>query len=108
MGHQALALYPQCVGVPLHRLAFRGTSSQRELAYESKDATDEVEDLHRLLAAVKARHPDVAAAAAGAIASDYQRLRLEHVCGRLGLVALAPLWHRPQRRLLQARKPDLC
>ena len=34
--------------------------------------------------------------ASGAIASDYQRLRVEAVCGRLGLTSLAYLWHQPQ------------
>ena len=37
--------------------------------------------------------------ASGAIASDYQRLRVEAVCGRLGLTSLAFLWHQPQASL---------
>ncbi len=40
--------------------------------------------------------------ASGAIASDYQRLRVESVCVRLGLTSLAYLWHQPQVRLLLA------
>lgn len=36
--------------------------------------------------------------ASGAIASDYQRLRVESVCGRLQLTSLAYLWHQPQVR----------
>ena len=73
--------------------------------------------------------PDIEAVASGAIASDYQRLRVENVsagcfllfpreslerqvtavaapvcavqvCGRLGLVSLAYLWHQPQAALL--------
>ena len=43
----------------------------------------------------------ISAVTSGAIASDYQRLRVEHVCGRLGLVSLAPMWHQPQRQLLR-------
>lgn len=42
------------------------------------------------------------AVASGAIASDYQRLRVEAVCGRLGLTSLAYLWHQPQARRRQA------
>lgn len=36
----------------------------------------------------------------GAILSDYQRVRVENVCVRLGLVSLAYLWRRDQRELL--------
>jgi diphthine-ammonia ligase len=49
----------------------------------------------------QARNPDIEAVASGAIASDYQRLRVEDVCARLGLVSLAYLWHRPQEELLE-------
>lgn len=37
----------------------------------------------------------------GAILSTYQRLRIEHVAGRLGLVSLAYLWQADQLPLLQ-------
>jgi diphthine-ammonia ligase len=60
-----------------------------------------VEDLYQLLAFAKARMPAIQAVASGAIASDYQRLRVENVCARLGLVSLAYLWHQPQDQLLQ-------
>lgn len=63
--------------------------------YEDTEG-DEVEDLAALLAFVQQRHPDVTAVASGAIASDYQRTRVERVCARLGLVSLAYLWHQPQ------------
>lgn len=52
------------------------------LGYE-ETLGDEVEDLFALLAFVKQRLPDVQAVASGAIASDYQRLRVEHVCAGL-------------------------
>ena len=42
-------------------------------------AGDEVEDLLQLLAWAKQRHPEIQAVSSGAIASDYQRLRVEHV-----------------------------
>lgn len=51
--------------------------------------------------AAQERHPDAGAVASGAIASDYQRLRMEDVCARLGLVSLAYLWHQPQEALLR-------
>ena len=36
----------------------------------------------------------------GAILSDYQRVRVENVCGRLSLVPLAYLWRQSQSALL--------
>lgn len=59
---------------------------------------DEVEDLHRVLHAVQAAIPDVRGVSTGSILSDYQRLRVEHVCERLGLTNLAYMWQRPQVR----------
>jgi diphthine-ammonia ligase len=69
--------------------------------YEEGAVGDEVEDLHALLSYVKAAEPGLQAVASGAIASDYQRSRVERVCARLGLVSLAYLWHQPQARLLR-------
>ena len=37
----------------------------------------------------------------GAILSDYQRVRVESVCLRLGLTPLAFLWQRDQTELLR-------
>lgn len=61
---------------------------------------DEVEDLFILLNEVKRQIPSVTAVSSGAIASDYQRLRVESVCSRLGLVSLAYLWKQDQSVLL--------
>lgn len=44
---------------------------------------------------------DFEAISVGAILSDYQRVRVENVCSRLGLVSLAYLWRRDQKELLQ-------
>ena len=65
-----------------------------------------MEALLRLLTSAKrhmaaAQPPGLAAVACGAIASDYQRLRVEEVAGRVGLTVAAPLWHQPQPRLLR-------
>lgn len=54
-----------------------------------------------LLNEVKQQIPSVAAVSSGAIASDYQRLRVENVCSRLGLVSLAYLWKQDQSLLLR-------
>jgi diphthine-ammonia ligase len=62
---------------------------------------DEVEDMFILLNEVKRQIPSITAVSSGAIASDYQRLRVESVCSRLGLVSLAYLWKQDQSLLLQ-------
>ncbi|KAK2968296.1 hypothetical protein RJ640_016228 [Escallonia rubra] len=62
---------------------------------------DEVEDMFILLNEVKQQIPAITAVSSGAIASDYQRLRVESVCSRLGLVSLAYLWKQDQSFLLQ-------
>ena len=45
--------------------------------------------------------PQVSGVSSGAIASDYQRLRVENVCARLNLASLAYMWHQPQKKLLR-------
>ena len=60
-----------------------------------------MEDLYRLLQTVLAAQPSVTGVSVGAILSDYQRVRVESVCLRLGLTSLAYLWQRDQSRLLE-------
>jgi diphthine-ammonia ligase len=50
---------------------------------------EEVEDLKRLIEAL-----DVEGIVSGAIASNYQKTRLERICKQLKLKCIAPLWHR--------------
>ena len=68
-------------------------------------AGDEVEDMFALLSEVKQQIPSISAVSSGAIASDYQRLRVESVCSRLGLVSLAYLWKQDQTLLLEEMVP---
>ena len=88
------------MGVPLFRRRITGRSEHTDLGYKPTEG-DEVEDLFALLAAVKEATPGLAAVCSGAIASDYQRLRVESVAARLNLVSLAYMWHQPQRVLLR-------
>ncbi|GAA5935526.1 hypothetical protein JCM1841_003703 [Sporobolomyces salmonicolor] len=67
---------------------------------EHDDEEDETEDLYELLRAVKTAQPEVEGVACGAILSNYQRVRVEHVCSRLGLTPVAYLWERDQSELL--------
>jgi diphthine-ammonia ligase len=37
----------------------------------------------------------------GAVASEYQRTRIDNVCEKLGLKSIAPLWHKNQEQLVR-------
>jgi diphthine-ammonia ligase len=99
VGHHVIATYAQCCALPLFRRRIQGASRDQTLVYRDTQG-DEVEDLAALLAYIQQQMPAVQAVASGAIASDYQRTRVERVCARLGLVSLAYLWHQPQLPLL--------
>ncbi|OAY80240.1 Diphthine--ammonia ligase [Ananas comosus] len=99
VGHQIIVSYAECMGLPLFRRRIRGTSRDQRLNYAITPG-DEVEDLFILLNEVKQQIPSITAVSSGAIASDYQRLRVESVCSRLGLVSLAYLWKQDQTFLL--------
>ncbi|KAM9787957.1 diphthine--ammonia ligase isoform 3-T5 [Syngnathus typhle] len=116
VGHQAIELYAEAMDLPLYRRTIQGSSLNTGRDYQETEG-DEVEDLYQLLSLVKptklewlrtdARHftspsekEGVDAVSAGAILSDYQRVRLENVCLRLGLQSLAYLWRRDQESLL--------
>ncbi|KAM4690076.1 diphthine--ammonia ligase [Rhinophrynus dorsalis] len=98
VGHHALELYAEAMGLPLYRATLQGTSLDTGRAYTPQDG-DEVEDLYRLLSLVKEKE-SVDCVSVGAILSDYQRVRVENVCQRLGLQPLAFLWRRQQEELL--------
>ncbi|KAM3234978.1 diphthine-ammonia ligase isoform X1 [Capsicum annuum] len=100
VGHQIVVSYAKCMGLPLFRRRIQGSTRHHDLSY-SMTPGDEVEDMFKLLNEVKRQIPSVTAVSSGAIASDYQRLRVESVCSRLGLVSLAYLWKQDQSFLLQ-------
>ncbi|KAI4301963.1 hypothetical protein L6164_035193 [Bauhinia variegata] len=100
VGHQIITSYAECMGLPLFRRRIRGSTRHQKLSYITTPG-DEVEDMFILLREVKRQIPSITAVSSGAIASDYQRLRVESVCSRLGLVSLAYLWKQDQSLLLQ-------
>lgn len=100
VGHQIIVSYAECMGLPLFRRRIEGSSRHQNLSYRMT-VGDEVEDMFILLNEVKRQIPSVTAVCSGAIASDYQRLRVESVCSRLGLVSVAYLWKQDQSLLLQ-------
>jgi diphthine-ammonia ligase len=101
VGHETIELYAQCMELPLFRQAIRGRSIDTSETY-SITPEDEVEDLLALLQRAKAEIPEIEAVSTGAILSSYQRVRVENVCRRLGLVSLAYLWQKDQSELLNS------
>ncbi|KAF9609818.1 hypothetical protein IFM89_018672 [Coptis chinensis] len=100
VGHQIVVSYAECMGLPLFRRRIHGSTRHQKLSYRMTRG-DEVEDMLILISEVKRQVPSITAVSSGAIASDYQRLRVENVCSRLGLVSLAYLWKQDQSLLLQ-------
>ncbi|GFY39585.1 diphthine--ammonia ligase [Trichonephila inaurata madagascariensis] len=99
VGHNALNLYADAAELPMFQQSIDGKPLNLDFDYQSTEG-DEVEDLYKLLKKVK-DSMDIEGVSVGAIFSDYQRLRVENVCNRLGLQVLAYLWHRNQTELLQ-------
>jgi len=74
------------------RLIFKRTAGVKE---------EELKDLKSALTAAKKLYK-IQGVVSGAIASEYQRYRVEAVCADLGLKSLAPLWHLdPERYLVE-------
>lgn len=122
VGHDAVHLVAEAMQLPLYRREISGTAIDQRSEYGSRTAAaaaaassssssssstpgtsqkDETEDLYHLLMDVKVAHPDVEAVSVGAILSNYQRVRVEHVALRpdVNLVPLTFLWQRSQSEL---------
>ncbi|KAH9038864.1 hypothetical protein EDB84DRAFT_1478816 [Lactarius hengduanensis] len=107
VGQDAIQFVVRALGVPLYRRVIGGSALAQGSEYGGRNAEDrggvdgdETEDLYALLADVKSQHPDARGVAVGAILSNYQRVRVEHVCQRLSLTPLSYLWQRNQAELL--------
>jgi len=98
VGHRVIDLYAEAMGLPLVHRTIRGQALCQDSVYVEKSG-DEVEDLFQLLKDVMEKYP-FDGVASGAILSNYQRVRVEHVCSRLGVQSLAYLWQRNQVELL--------
>ncbi|KAJ3395136.1 ATP binding domain 4 [Entophlyctis sp. JEL0112] len=97
--NEAVPMLAECFGLPLFTRKISGQAVEVGMNYVARRG-DEVEDLMELLTEVKL--PDVEGVATGAILSNYQRLRVENVCSRLGLTSLSYLWQADQSSLLQS------
>ncbi|PHJ26074.1 atp-binding domain-containing protein [Cystoisospora suis] len=101
IGTELVEEIAKCLQVPLVVATVKGKPLATSTLNYDQTEGDEVEDLADLLQQVKKQFPSVSGVSAGAILSDYQRLRVEHVCHRLKLLPLFYLWHRDQEKLLQ-------
>ncbi|KAI0303257.1 hypothetical protein BC826DRAFT_903387 [Russula brevipes] len=107
VGQDAIEFVARALDVPLYRRVISGTALVQDSEYGGRDVKerggvdgDETEDLYALLSDVKSHHPDAKGVSVGAILSNYQRVRVEHVCQRLSLTPLSYLWQRNQADLL--------
>eukprot|EP00967_Tisochrysis_lutea_P143435 scaffold266423_cov33-Tisochrysis_lutea.AAC.1 len=98
VGSDLVPLLALALGLPLFTAPITGSAKAVGLEYTQAEG-DEVEDLYRLLSRARDQLP-FDAVCSGAILSNYQRSRVEHVCARLGLDSLAFLWQREQSVLL--------
>ncbi|XP_067943459.1 uncharacterized protein [Watersipora subatra] len=99
VGHEMIGAVAEALELPLYRRALKGTSLSVGKSYDGPEAGDEVEDLYELLKEVKEAH-NIQGVSVGAVLSDYQRVRVENVCCRLGLTSLGYLWSCNQTELL--------
>ena len=96
----------ECLGVELLLYPRQGRSVNTGLVYENTTPNDEVEDLFLALELATKRF-NFEGVCSGAILSTYQRVRIEHVCNRLGLTSLSYMWRLlPQKQLLQQMLDD--
>ena len=77
-------LFAEAVGIPLVK---RETSGIRD---------EELDDLRNLLATL-----DVEGIVSGAVFSEYQKSKIDHICEELGFASVAPLWHEEPVKLME-------
>ena len=77
-------LFADAVNIPLVKAETSGVKEE------------EVEDLKKLIQTL-----DVEGVVSGAIASNYQKERVDRICRQLNLKSIAPLWHRDQLEMLR-------
>jgi predicted ATP pyrophosphatase (TIGR00289 family) len=76
-------LFAECAGLPLLKAETSGVKEE------------ELDDLERAL-----RGLEIEGVVSGAIASEYQKSRIDSICEKLGLASIAPLWGREPIELL--------
>ncbi|CAD8084827.1 unnamed protein product [Paramecium sonneborni] len=103
VGTNIIEAISQALDKPLLKKEIQGKPKITNLAYQCNDEEkegDEVEDLFLILKEAITLYPDIKGVSSGAIASTYQKIRVENCCQRLGLVSMAYLWNQDQFTLL--------
>ncbi|AEF96906.1 diphthine--ammonia ligase [Methanotorris igneus] len=77
-------LISESVGIPLVRVYTKGEKEK------------EVLDLKKALEKL-----DIDGIVCGALASEYQKTRIDHICEEIGIKSFAPLWHKDQELILR-------
>ncbi|CDI86092.1 hypothetical protein, conserved [Eimeria praecox] len=95
------AAVAECLGVPHYSANVKGRPINTETLQYTFSADDELYDLQLLLERVTKDHPDIEALTCGAILSEYQRRRLEYICGLVHLLPVCLMWNREQKSLLK-------
>lgn len=101
VGHDLIDGVAEALQLPLVRRVIAGKPNATSSNSYSRCEGDEVEDLALLLEDVLKAYPEIKAVSCGAILSNYQRMRVENVCSRLGLKVLAFMWMQEQPVLLR-------
>ena len=81
-------LQAQAIGIPQTTIATRGT--------KEKELDDLSAGLARLI-----HQSGIEGVVSGALASEYQKTRLDNICEELGVKSFAPLWHKNQEQLVK-------
>ncbi|KRX39041.1 Diphthine--ammonia ligase, partial [Trichinella murrelli] len=98
VGHEGISTIAEALELPLISRTIHGSSSNCEIEYFDT-TNDEVEDMKQLLLEAKKLY-NVEAVSSGAIASNYQKNRIDYICERIDLESLTYLWQRDQVALL--------
>jgi diphthine-ammonia ligase len=77
-------LLAEALGIPLVQCKTKGEKEH------------ELDDLKKILSSL-----DIDGIISGAVASEYQRTRIEKICYELGIKSLTPLWHKNPESLLR-------
>ena len=77
-------LVSESAGIPMVKVITKGEKEK------------EILDLKKALEKL-----DIDGVVSGALASEYQRTRIDHICEEIGIKSFAPLWHKDQELILR-------
>ncbi len=69
-----------------------------EFIEKKTNSEKELDDLEEVLSTLKDKIDGIVT---GAIASNYQKMCIDSICKRLGLISFAPLWHIPPEQYIE-------